>query len=178
MKIKRTLGYVLYIIIAKHLPVSYAPFHLFSKQIRYVCAKLMLEECGTNVNIERKATFSTRLTIGDNSGIGINASIVGEVHIGNNVMMGPECIIYTLTHCSDRIDIPMCLQGSKADRPVFIGNDVWIGGRVTILPGIKVGSGSIIGAGSVVTKDIPSYAVVGGNPSKILKYRNEKVTVD
>ena len=56
-------------------------------------------------------------------------------------------------------------------KPVHIGNDVWLGSRVTILPGVNIGNGCIIGASAVVTKDVPDYAVVGGNPAKILKYR-------
>ena len=55
----------------------------------------------------------------------------------------------------------MCEQGSTEERPVVIGNDVWIGGRVIILPGVKIGDGAIIGAGSVVTKDVSEYDVVG-----------------
>jgi maltose O-acetyltransferase len=131
----------------------------------------MLQECGRNVNIERKAVFSTKVTLGDNSGIGIRASIPGEVHIGNNVMMGSDCIIYTRNHSFDRTDIPMSIQGFQAEKPVYIEDDVWIGGRVTILPGIKIGKGVIIGAGAVVTKDVPDYAVVGGVPANVIKYR-------
>lgn len=56
--------------------------------------------------------------------------------------------------------------------PVVIGDDVWIGTRVIILPGVKIGNGVIIAAGAVVTKDIPDYAVAGGVPAKVIKYRN------
>ena len=58
--------------------------------------------------------------------------------------------------------------------PVYIGDDVWIGARVIILPGRKIGEGVIIGAGAVVTKDVPDYAVVGGNPAKVIKFRNKE----
>lgn len=64
-------------------------------------------------------------------------------------------------------------QGFSEEKPVFIGNDVWIGGHVIILPGVNVGNGSIIGAGSVVTRDVPDYAIVGGNPAQIIKFRNK-----
>lgn len=57
-------------------------------------------------------------------------------------------------------------------RKVVIGKYVWIGARATILPGVTIGDGAVIGAGSVVTKDVPSCAVVGGNPAKVVKYRN------
>lgn len=133
--------------------------------------KLMLPKCGDNVNIEKNATFSIRTEIGNNSGIGVNAHFYGKVVIGDNVMMAPDCIIYVRNHESSRLDIPMCEQGSTEERPVVIGNDVWIGGRVIILPGVKIGDGAIIGAGSVVTKDVSEYDVVAGNPARVIKNR-------
>ena len=68
-------------------------------------------------------------------------------------------------------------QGPQREEPVVIGNDVWIGSRVTILPGVHIGNGVIIGAGAVVSKDIPDYAIVGGNPARILKYRNKNKAI-
>lgn len=63
-------------------------------------------------------------------------------------------------------------------RKNIIGNDVWIGDNVIILPEITIGTGAIIGAGAIVTKDVPPYAIVGGNPAKILKYRFSKKVID
>ena len=158
---------------ASRLPNSYSRIKIGQKAFRKLCGKLILAECGKNVNIEKNAVFSSRVTLGDNSGIGIRASIGGETHIGKNVMMGPDCIIYTRNHAFSRTDIPMYEQGFQEEKPVFISDDVWIGGRVIILPGVKIGTGAVIGAGSVVTKDVPDYAIVGGNPAKVLKYRNQ-----
>lgn len=86
-------------------------------------------------------------------------------------MMGPECLIYTQNHVFESREIPMCQQGVTAPRPVEIGNDVWIGVRVIILPGVHVGDGAIIGAGSVVTRDVEPYSIVGGNPAKLIRKR-------
>lgn len=109
--------------------------------------------------------------IGNHSGIGEGSIISKYTRIGDNVMMGPQCYIYTRNHRHDNIDIPMIKQGVEDWKPVTIEDDVWIGSRVTILPGVHIGKGVIIGAGSVVTKDIPPYTIVAGNPAKIVKYR-------
>jgi len=71
----------------------------------------------------------------------------------------------------DRIDIPINQQGSTEEKPIEIGNDVWIGTRVIILPGVKIGDHSIIGAGAVVTKSFPPYSIIGGVPAKLIKKR-------
>ena len=63
------------------------------------------------------------------------------------------------------------LIDQKKNEKVYIGNDVWIGQNVTLLPSVKIGNGAVIGAGSVVTKDVPSYAIVAGVPAKVIKYR-------
>lgn len=68
----------------------------------------------------------------------------------------------------------MVEQGKTKPKPIKIGNDVWIGTRVIILPDVVIGDGSIIGAGAVVTHSVPEKAVVGGNPAKIIKYRIKK----
>ncbi len=171
MKLKKVVGYVLYHWFAKHLPVSYSRVGRLSKQLRGLCGSLLLDKCGQNVNIEKNAVFSSHCELGDNSGIGIRASLGGKVIIGRNVMMGPECIIYCRNHAFNRLDTPMCEQGFQEERPVSIGDDVWMGGRVIILPGVTIGYGAVIGAGAVVTKDVPDFAVVGGNPAKVFKYR-------
>ena len=85
-------------------------------------------------------------------------------------MMGPDVVILTHSHNIDRVDVPMGQQGSWV-RKVTIGNDVWIGMRSIIMPGITIGDGAIIGAGAVVTKDVPDYAVVGGVPARIIRFR-------
>lgn len=86
-------------------------------------------------------------------------------------MMGPDVVILGGGHNTHLTDIPMRLQGSPEAKCTIIGNDVWIGTRAILMPGIKIGNGCIIGAGAVVTKDIPDFAVVGGVPAKIIKYR-------
>lgn len=85
--------------------------------------------------------------------------------------MGPEVYIYTQNHHFDRTDISMDQQGFAEEKPVIIEDDVWIGSRVTILPGVRIGTGSIIGASAVVSKDIPPYSTAVGNPAQVVKSR-------
>lgn len=174
-KVRIAIGKTLYVLLAKRLPISYQPFGGVAKWFRKICAKLILQKCGKHVNVEHGAVFSSHVSLGDNSGIGIHASITGSVSIGKDVMMGPFCTFYSRNHAFDRTDIPMCEQGYNSEQTIVIGDDVWIGGHVIFLPGVRVGKGAIVGAGAVVTKDVPEYAVVGGNPAKIIKYRNRQV---
>ena len=172
MKIRVVIGKILYECMAKHLPVSFSRVKLGQKSLRGFCTKLIVKNAGENINVEKGAVFSRNLSIGDNSGIGINCIIHGTCEIGDNVMMGPNCTIYTRNHRFDDCSSPMNTQGFFEDKKVTIGNDVWIGGQVIILPGVNIGSHAIIGAGSVVTKDVPEWAIVAGNPAQIKKYRN------
>jgi maltose O-acetyltransferase len=166
----RKLGKLLYLFV-KHLPGSYETPNFNAKKIRGNCARLILEKCGKNVNFEKGSTFYDDLVIGNHSGVGIRAEIGECVTIGDDVMMGSDCIIYTNQHEFRRTDIPMRLQGSQGIQPVFIGNDVWIGSRVTILPGVRIGNGVVIGAGAVVTKDLPDYAIAVGVPARVIRCR-------
>lgn len=172
-KLKVVLGKIIYAVFAVWLPVSYTPIlGVYAKWLRGLCGKLILQRCGKHVNIERGAAFSSRVTLGDGSGIGVRASISGAVEIGDYVMMGPDCVIYSRNHAFDRTDIPMMQQGYQPEKPVVIGNDVWIGGHVILLPGVHIGDGAVIGAGAVVAKSIPPYAVAVGNPARVVKYRD------
>ena len=167
--IRKKISFVLYNVFAAWLPISQRSS--LAKKLRVFFAKRITQNIGKNVNIEKKAVCGPLLEIGDNSGVGIKCEIYGPVSIGRNVMMGPEVVIYTSGHNFDRTDIPMMDQGFTEPQPVTIGNDVWIGRRAMIMPGVTVGDGCVIGAGAVVTKDVPDYAVVGGVPAKLIKMR-------
>jgi len=170
-KLSRKIGALIYYTIAKHLPVSSSGIQIGQRAFRAFCGKLMLKRCGKKVNIEKGAIFSAKVSLGDFSGIGMNSRINGDCSIGDYVMMGCDVVVITRNHAFDRTDIPMMHQGFEEERPVVIGNDVWIGDRVIIMPGVHVGDGSIIAAGAVVTHDVPSYTIVGGVPAKVIKSR-------
>ena len=177
---KRAFYFCLYYLFAQHLPRSTSAFGgKIANKIRLFCCKRMFAHCGKNVNVEHGAIVGAgkQIFIGDNSGIGVN-SVVMKAQIGNDVMMGYDVLFVSENHKFGRSDIPMRLQGQRDDPPIIIGNDVWIGHRAILLPGVRVGNGAIIGAGAVVTRDVPDYAIVGGVPAKVLKFRNQTSTSD
>ena len=128
---KRRLGYLVYILIAKHLPATNRRRfgRSFYRALRRWCGSLMLDQCGEDVNIEAGADFGKGrgITVGNRSGIGIRSRIDDPVTIGDDVMMAPDVLIFTRNHRFSRLDVPMMQQGGSDPKPVTIGNDVWIG---------------------------------------------------
>lgn len=160
---------------AQYLPVSYRmqPLGHWSRSIRYHLCRYIFESYDGRFNVERKANFGTgfHIRIGRGSSIGMNAHIPNNTLIGENVMMGPNCYILEQNHVYDRVDIPKWKQGMRRTPPYFaeIQDDVWIGQDVLICPSRKIGKGSVVAARSVVTKNVPEYTVVGGNPAHIIR---------
>jgi len=119
-------------------------------------AKTFNCDCGKNIHIGNNFTGNFNITMLD----------IREIRIGDNVMIGPGTLITTVGHPLSAIARRKHMAFAK---PVEIGNDVWIGGNVTILPGVKIGNNVVIAAGAVVTKDVPDNCVVGGIPAKKIK---------
>ncbi|GEB76840.1 maltose acetyltransferase domain-containing protein [Sporolactobacillus inulinus] len=88
------------------------------------------------------------------------------IHIGDHCMFGPGVHIYTAAH---PLNAALRISGVEFGKPVTIGNNVWIGGRAVINPGVTIGNNVVIGSGSVVTKDVPDNVAIGGNPARIIK---------
>ncbi|WP_075352545.1 acyltransferase [Algoriphagus marinus] len=132
---------------------------------------------GRNVNIWCKS----EIKIGKNFYIGRNSQIECDTVIGNNVIFGNNvALVGKYDHHFQEIGIPIRFASQIRDHTyswkglnskVIIGDDVWVGYGSILLSGIKIGKGSIVAAGSVVTKDVEPYAIVGGNPAKLLKNR-------
>ncbi len=120
-------------------------------------------------NYQRLGEF---IRIGDNVGVGGFSNIGGSggVSIGNDTIIGPYFSVHPENHNFTDESKPIRLQGSNRKK-INIGEDCWIGAKVTILAGVTIGRGSIIGAGAVVTKDIPEYSIAVGNPAAVVRKR-------
>ena len=133
--------------------------------------------------------FKSPIAIGAFTNVAEGDGIIQNVTIGRYCSIAPRVDINPSQHPTDWLSISCrqynpvylgwhrfltksvaCSKFPEADR-VFIGNDVWIGSRVTIMGGIKIGDGAIIASGAVVTKDVPPYAIVGGVPAHVIRYR-------
>ncbi len=162
---------------ANHLPDSYSViFGKISNKIRIMICRRIFKECGNVSTINRGVYFGNGkdVVIGDYSGIGANCSIPNDICIGKFVMMGPDLYCITYGHEVSDTETPMCFQG-HVEKPknsnIVIEDDVWIGARCIISKRRRIGKGSILAAGAVVTKDTPPYAIVGGNPAKVIRMR-------
>ena len=124
--------------------------------------------------------------LGDSVYANFNLTLVddGNIFIGDKVMLGPNVTIATANH---PILPALRERGLQYNKDVHIGNNVWIGAGVIIVPGITIGDNSVIGAGSVVTKDVPANVVAAGNPCRVLReigerdreyfYKNERIDI-
>lgn len=113
------------------------------------------------------------IIIGNHTRIGMGNTIIGPVMIGNNVILAQNIVISALNHNFEDVLMTINQQGVVTDQ-ITIENNVWIGANSSILAGVSIGEHVVVGAGSVVTKDIPPYCVVVGNPARILKEYDHK----
>lgn len=167
---------ILYYGFARHLPKSTAPvFGKLAKAIRRFLCKRIFAQAGEKLNVEQGAYFGNGkdIEVGYEVGFGRNFQCRSmRLKVGDYLMMGEDILFQGGKHNIENTDIPMGHQGSAGKTQLTIENDVWIGARVIVLPGCKhIGKGVIIGAGAVVTKDIPDYAIVGGNPARVIRFR-------
>jgi maltose O-acetyltransferase len=112
--------------------------------------------------------YGYNITLGENVYFNVDCVVldVMTVNIGDNVLIGPGVHIYTATH---PLEAEQRRTGLESGKAVTIEDDVWIGGRVVVCPGVRIGAGSVIGTGSVVTRDIPSGVLAAGSPCRVIR---------
>lgn len=146
---------------------SIKPSHLEQRDelIRGIIGK-----AGKNILIEQPfwCDYGYNIEVGDNfyANHGLVILDGAKVSFGNNVFIAPQCGFYTAGH---PIDWQTRNTGLEYALPITVGDNVWIGGMVCVLPGVTIGSGAVIGAGSVVVRDIPENSVAAGNPCKVIR---------
>lgn len=136
--------------------------------------KKLLGSTGDNIHVEPtiRCDYGFNIHVGNNFYANFDCVFldVCEIRIGDNCMISPGVHIYTATH---PLNAAARNSGKEFGKPVTIGDNVWIGGRAIITPGVTIGNNAIIAAGSVVTQDVPANTLVGGNPARLIKQVEE-----
>lgn len=133
----------------------------------------IVKSCGKDLRVNGPCIFSGEIKLGNNCNFnGMKILGEGSVTIGDNFHSGIECMIITQNHNYDNGNaIPY--DNTYIKKNIMIGDNVWLSNRVSIVGNITIGEGAIIALGAVVTRDVPPLAIVGGNPAKVIKYRNQ-----
>ncbi|MBW8886690.1 MAG: acyltransferase [Fibrobacteres bacterium] len=143
-------------------------------KLRKVFLPRWLGACGTNpvFHTNIRITNPERLKIGDSCAFadGTFFTAGGGITIGNFVATGPDVKIWSVNHRFEDPDIPWMEQGYEQN-PVVIEDDVWLGASVFVKPGVRIGKGAIISAGTVLSKSVPAFSIVAGNPGRVVGWR-------
>ena len=136
--------------------------------------KKILGKTGENILIESsfQCDYGYNIFVGENFYMNHNGVILdaAKVEFGDNVFIAPNCGFYTAGH---PIDVEQRNKGLEYAKPIKVGDNVWIGGNVVVLPGVTIGNNCVIGAGSIVVKNIPDNSIAVGNPCKVIKQINK-----
>ena len=155
---------------AKDLCFEYNNIKPSNRETRKEFIKKIFGKTGENILVESnfECDYGYNIYVGENFYINHNCVILdaAKVEFGDNVFIAPNCGFYTAGH---PIDVELRNKGLEYAKPIKVGNNVWIGGNVVVLPGVTIGDNVVIGAGSVVNKDIPSNVVAVGNPCKVIR---------
>jgi maltose O-acetyltransferase len=160
------IWWLVYAVVASKLP----SWSTLAKRLRVRSARGFCPKIHPSANINRGARISWDCEVGSHAGIGENCVLSGRVVLGPHVTMGPQCFFITGDH-------PVPPDGghfrdmTPTHRPIIVEADVFLGARVTVLPGVRIGRGAAVGAGSLVSKDVMPGAVVVGNPAREIRRR-------
>jgi acetyltransferase-like isoleucine patch superfamily enzyme len=161
--------------------VVYATFSSTYQWLYQAILKIKLKNLGDNCRIYNAHIIEPyNVSIGHHVYINKGCEIIttsSTVKIGNYVIFGPNVTLVAQNHNFDNWQVPMIMDGTYQTNQITIEDDVWVGAGVIILAGVTVHRGAVVAAGAVVTKDVPAYAIVGGVPAKVIKYRFDDETI-
>lgn len=157
---------------AQFLPDMPFPGGTASTRLRSFLARGFLASAGKEIDIRSNSFLADGryLRMADRSSIGPNCKIYGA-DLGYGVIVGPHCVFFKENRAADDLSKPVGAHGTTAIKVPVVEDFAWVGERVLVLQGRRIGKGAIVGAGAVVTRDVPPFSIVGGNPARVIGHR-------
>lgn len=179
MDMKRTLCLLAYYGLAKHLPDSSLPGGGLSTVLRGLLCRGFIAGPGRKLHVRSDAFLADgrHLYMADRSSIGPGCRIYGA-RIGYGVVIGPHCVFFKENRAANDLDIPVGDHDTTPINLPIVEDWAWIGERVLVLQGRRIGRGAIVGAGAVVTRDVAPFTIVGGNPARVIGHRGHDIHSD
>lgn len=173
---KRLLCLMAYYGFAKHLPDSSLPGGELSTRLRSLLCRGFIANAGEGIHVRAGAFLADgrHLYMDDRSSIGPGCRIYGA-KLGFGVVIGPNCVMFKENRAYDDLNKPVGIHGTTPIKLPVVEDHAWVGERALVLQGRRIGKGAIVGAGAVVTRDVPPYAIVGGNPARVIGHRDKKL---
>ncbi len=167
-ELRRRIAAVAYDGFARHLHTLVPGGHWLRARL----AAVICDRVAPDASIEPGVHLSRHVVMEHRAAVGAGSWFLGEesIHLGRRLRMGPQCLFITNDHAIPA-DCKTFDDAGGSSHPIVIGDDVFLGARTVILPGVTIGAGVAVGAGSVVTKSIPAGAVAAGNPARVLRTR-------
>lgn len=169
---KRALCLLAYYGFARYLPDSSFPGGKLATMFRGFLCRQFIAGAGEKIHVRSGAFLADgrHLYMADRASIGPGCRIYGA-RLGYGVVIGPHCVFFKENRAADDLGKPVGAHGTTPTNIPVVEDLAWVGERALVLQGRRIGRGAIVGAGAVVTRDVPPYAIVGGNPARVIGHR-------